>query len=72
MIDSNTVNQIKQSSIAERIRVMEIIFQSLKNDIKKEQKNAAKTKKSKPFKVRQFSLGEEVHVDRDELYSDRV
>lgn len=70
MIDSNTVNEIKQSSIAERIRVMEIIFQSLKNDIKKEQ---VKTNtKSKPFKVRKFSLGEEVHVDRDELYSDRV
>jgi len=26
--------------------------------------------KPKPFKVRKFSLGEEVHVDRDELYSD--
>jgi hypothetical protein len=70
MIDSNTVNEIKQSSIAERIRVMEIIFQSLKNDIKKEQ---GKTNtKSKHFKVRKFSLGEEVHVDRDELYSDRI
>ena len=72
MIDSNTVNQIKQASMAERIWVMEIIFQSLKNDIKKEQGNATKTSKSKPFKVRKFSLGEEVHVDRDELYSDRV
>lgn len=32
MINSNTVRQIKQSSIAERIRIMEIIFQSLKNE----------------------------------------
>lgn len=31
-----------------------------------------KPTKPKPFKVRKFSLGEEVHVDRDELYSDRV
>ncbi len=72
MIDSNTVRQIKQSPIAERIRIMEIIFQSLKNDIKKAQENADKSPKRKPFKVRTFSLGEEVHVDRDELYSDRV
>ncbi len=70
MIDSNTVSQIKQSSTAERIRIMEIIFQSLKNDIEKTQ---VKTNtKSKPFKVRKFSMGEEAHVDRDELYSDRV
>lgn len=25
----------------------------------------------KRFKVRKFSLGEEIHVDRDELYSER-
>jgi len=72
MIDNNTVRQIKQSSIAERFQIMEIIFQSLKNDFKKAQGNADESSKPKPFKVRKFSLGEEVHVDRDELYSDRV
>jgi hypothetical protein len=51
---------------------MEIIFQSLKNDFKKAQGNADESSKPKPFKVRKFSLGAEVHVDRDELYSDRV
>jgi hypothetical protein len=69
MIDSNTLDQIKQSPIRERIWFIEAILQSLKNDIKKEQ--ASRKSKLKPFKVRKFSLGQEVHVDRDELYSDR-
>jgi hypothetical protein len=68
MIDIQTVSQIKQSSIAERIQVIEIILQSLKRDIKQAPVNG---KKFKPFKVRTFSLGEEVHVNRDELYSER-
>ena len=72
MIDRQTVNQIMQLSIVERIRIMEIIFQSLKNDIKKETVSESRKSKTKPFKVRKFSLGEEVHVDRDELYLDRV
>ncbi|MCP5052709.1 MAG: hypothetical protein GY940_36415 [bacterium] len=67
MIDSNTVNRIKRASVAERLRVIEIILQSLRIDIKEEPPG----KKSKQFKVRQFDLGEEVHVDRDELYSER-
>ncbi|NIM16822.1 MAG: hypothetical protein GTO45_32965 [Candidatus Aminicenantes bacterium] len=70
MIDIQTVNQIKQSSIAERIQVIEIILQSLKNDIKQAPVKL-NGKKFKPFKVRTFSLGGEVHVDRDELYSER-
>lgn len=64
MIDNNTVRQIKQLSIAERLQIMEIIFQSLKNDFKKAQRNTDESSKPKPFKVRKFSLGEEVHVDR--------
>lgn len=65
MIDSSTVDRIKKSSIEERIKIIELILQSLKSDIKAK---PAKTQKGK-IKVRQFSLGEEVHVDRDEMYS---
>lgn len=64
MIDSSTVDRIKKSSIEERIKIIELILQSLKSDIKAK---PAKTQKGK-FKVRQISLGEEVHVDRDEMY----
>jgi len=70
MIDLSTVDRIKKSPIEERIKIIELILQSLKNDIKTKAKNTGKTK-FKQFKIRKFSLGEEVHVNRDEIYSER-
>jgi hypothetical protein len=64
MIDTSTVDRIKQSPVEERIQIIELILQSLKSDIKIKAKNTDKTKR-KQFKIRKFSLGEEVHVDRD-------
>lgn len=69
MIDQKTVNKIKQSPLEERIQIIELILQTLKNDIK--QKTKDRESNSKPFKVHKFKLGNEVHVDREELYSDR-
>lgn len=70
MIDTSTVNRIKKSPIEERIQIIELILQSLKNDIRTKAKITSKTK-SKQFKIRKFSLGEEVHVNRDTIYSER-
>ena len=68
MIDFSTVDRIKKTPIEERIQIIELILQSLKNDIKT--KNTGKIK-FKQFKIHKFSLGEEVHVNRDEIYSER-
>jgi hypothetical protein len=70
MINTNTVEQIKKSPVEERIHIIELILQSLKSDLKTKVKSTEKTK-FKQFKVRKFSLGEEVHVNRDELYAER-
>ncbi len=70
MINTNTVEQIKNSPVEERIQIIELILQSLKSDLKTKVKSTEKTK-FKQFKVRKFSLGEEVHVNRDELYAER-
>lgn len=70
MIDLSTVDRIKKSPIEERIQIIELILQSLKKDIKIKTKSVGKTK-FKQFKIRKFSLGEEVHVNRDEIYSER-
>jgi len=70
MIDTKTVNQVIQATMNERIRFIEIILQSLKNEITKEK--VRRERKHKKFKVRQFGLGGEVHVDRDELYNERI
>ena len=69
MIDAKTVNVIKQASMEERIQIIEFILQSLKKDIRPEFEIGKS--QSKPFKIRKFSLGEEVHVNRDKLYSER-
>ena len=69
MIDLRTVDQLKHAPIEERLQIIELLLQSLKRDIKKKPK-IGKTQ-SKSFKVRAFSLGQEVHADREELYSER-
>ena len=69
MIDLKTVDQLKQAPIEERFQIIELILQSLKKDIR--QKPKMEETRFNPFKVRKFSLGQEVHVDREELYSER-
>ncbi len=69
MIDLKTVNQIKRASVEERLQIIEQILQSLKKDMKQESR--IKQSRFQPFKVRKFSLGQEVHMDREELYSER-
>ena len=70
MIDLQAIEQIKQASIAERVEAMAAILQSLKNDVGRDAR--MRGAQCKPFRVRKFSLGEEVTVDRDALYSERV
>ena len=70
MIDNKTVSQVIQATVNERIRFIEIILQSLKMEIK--EKKIPRERKTKRFKIRQFGLGDEVHLDRDELYSERI
>jgi hypothetical protein len=67
MLNLKTVQQIQQVSITERIHVIELILQSLKHDI-----NLKIIQKPNEFVIRKFSLGKEVHVDRDQLYAERI
>lgn len=69
MIDLETVNKINHAPIAERIQIIELILESLKQDI--HQLSRSKSPQFKPFKVRQFNLGRDVHVDRDIIYAER-
>lgn len=69
MISLETVNQIKEEPVAERLKIIEALIQLLKDDIPSYRKKAEG--KSKPFRTRQISLGREVHVDRNELYAAR-
>ena len=69
MIAQETLTQIQHAPIVERIQVIEVILQSLKQDIKPTLRCEPPQKKK--FKVRRFHLGQEVHCDRDEIYAER-
>ena len=59
-----TLREIQEASVEERLHLIEIILQSLKKDIE-----MSSPAPKKMFTVRKFSLGAEVHVDRDQLYN---
>ncbi len=59
-----TLREIQEASVEERLHLIEVILQSLKKDIE-----TTSPASKKIFTVRKFSLGAEVHVDRDQLYN---
>ena len=63
MIGSRTLQEIQGAPVEERLYLIEIILQSLKKDIE-----TTSPASEKMFTVRKFSLGAEVHADRDQLY----
>ncbi len=63
------IEQIQYKTVQERISIIELILQSLKRDMNFIQPVTKKTRK--PFRVRKFNLGQEVHVDRDLIYYER-
>jgi hypothetical protein len=69
MIAQETLTQIQHAPIVERIQVIEVILQSLKQDIT--QTETSEKPQYKPFKVRQFNLGTDIIVDRDAIYRER-
>ena len=62
-----TLREIQEASVEERLHLIEIILQSLKKDIE-----TTPPAPKKNFTVRKFSLGAEVHADRDQLYNERI
>ena len=67
MIDSRMLREIQGAPVEERLHLIEIILQSLKKDIE-----TTSSAPKKMFTVRKFSLGTEVHADRNQLYNERA
>lgn len=68
MIAQETVQQLQNAPLADRIQVIEVLLESLKHDI-------AQTEIRKghpvPFHVRTFGLGCDISCDREEMYAER-
>jgi len=69
MTVQETVEQLQHTPLTYRIQVIELLLQSLKEEIA--QREAVQTPR-KPFHVQTFDLGTDVTVDRDEMYADRI
>ena len=69
MIDQETIKQLQNISVSERLHLMEILLNSVKQDIKNMEKREQLQRKR--FTVCPFDLGREIHVDRDILYAER-
>ncbi|NIR47501.1 hypothetical protein GWO43_03340 [candidate division KSB1 bacterium] len=69
--------RIEKLSLSERIALMEQILKSIRSELKSVKHRNMRRKKDdvhkrrQSFEIEPFDLGEEVIVDRDEMYSDR-
>lgn len=55
--------------LSERLNVIEALYASIKRELA--QQMAAFPPKEEPFELITFNLGQEVQVDRDEIYAER-
>lgn len=68
MIDQETVKQLEHAPLTDRIEAIEVLLQSLKNEIARQ--DACRTTR-KPFAVREIDLGADIQFDREEIYKER-
>ncbi len=69
MIAHETIRQLQSIPVGERLYLMEILLNSLKRDIKSNERQIPPG--FLKFTVRTFSLGQEIHADRDVIYAER-
>ena len=69
MIDSKILETLQNSSVEERIAIIEAILKSIKSDIDKTSKFKASSQK---FEVLTFDLGEDITINREDLYAERM
>ncbi len=56
--------------LPERFQIIEALYASIKRELSPKAVSAT-AKKSEPFELITFDLGQEVHADRDEIYAER-
>lgn len=69
MTVQEAVHQLQSAPLAARILAIELILQSLKDEIVQSKPTQSR---QRPFRVRTFDLGTDIHMDREEMYADRV
>lgn len=69
-----SITQIIQNaeslSLQERLEIIEALYASIKRELFGTDKQIIR-KHNEPFELITFDLGQEVHVDRDQIYAER-
>jgi len=68
MTVQEAIKALQETPVKERIQIIELLLQSLKNDIELAE---SAEEVQKPFTVRTFDLGIDVLPDREEMYISR-
>lgn len=68
MTVQEAIQTLQNTPLEERIQIIELLLQSLKEDISSEDK---KDKAHKPFEIRTFNLGRDIQIAREEMYLER-
>lgn len=68
MTVQEAIKALQDAPVKERIQIIELLVQSLKNDIELVE---SAQKIQKPFTVRTFDLGSDILPDREEMYVSR-
>jgi len=75
MLTQEILAQIAKLPLAERVSLMEALTRTVNKAPEEKKKTAAEweevLRRRREFKVETFDLGEDVIVDRDEIYADR-
>lgn len=68
MTVQEAIQTLQNTPLEARIQIIELLLQSLKEDISSKNEKA---KKPEPFKIRTFNLGRDIQPEREELYLER-
>lgn len=69
MTTTEILANLENSSIEERIAMIEVILQSIKDEILK---NSQPKVPAQKFELLPFDLGEDINVIREDLYAERT
>lgn len=68
MTVQEAIQTLQNTPLEERIQIIELLLQSLKEDISSKE---IRDKKFTPFEIRTFNLGSDIQVDRQDMYLER-
>jgi hypothetical protein len=68
MTVQEAIQTLQNTPLEDRIKIIELLLQSLKEDISSKD---TKAKRPEPFKIRTFNLGKDIQFDREEMYLER-